>query len=180
MIGLTSSSQLAITSMVNFPRLLILNFKCTASFFDIFNTEVTPVLAKISMCSFLDFSHTFISACFDQSIRGEIVSYFFLIFTIGNCSRCCFFKKLRLKLSYLPLCLESSLSLCIIWWGKSHGKLSIVRLLLLGKKLRSLISYIIKELFLITGSKSWFKVSVLNFFKKSFYAQKGAWSIFGP
>ena len=124
MIGLTSSSQLAITSMVNFPRLLILNFKCTASFFNIFNTEVTPVLAKISMCSFLDFSHTFISACFDQSIRGEIVSYFFLIFTIGNCSRCCFFKKLRLRLSYLPLCLESSLSLCIIWWGKSHGKLS--------------------------------------------------------
>ena len=40
MIGLTSSGQLATTSMDNFPCLLIFNFKHTALFCNIFDTEV--------------------------------------------------------------------------------------------------------------------------------------------
>ena len=40
MIGLTSSSQVAIISMVNFSCLLIFNLKYKTFFFNIFNTEV--------------------------------------------------------------------------------------------------------------------------------------------
>ena len=82
-IGLTRSSQGVITSMVNFPFLLIFNFKYILFFFNIFNTEVMAVLAKISMTIFLEFRcHTFISAFFYQSIGDKIVSYCFLIFLI--------------------------------------------------------------------------------------------------
>ena len=56
MVGLTSSSQVAITSMTHFPCLLIFNFQYTAFFFNIFDTEVVSVLAKILMCIFLKFS----------------------------------------------------------------------------------------------------------------------------
>ena len=114
MIRLTSSSQVAITSMTNFPCLLMFNFQYTVFFFNIFATEVTAVLAKISVCIFfwdLAESHTFISACFYQ-------------FLISNCSWCYFFKKVSFRLPYLSLCLESRLSLCIIWRGKTPGKLS--------------------------------------------------------
>ena len=51
MIGLTSS-QVAITSMTNFPCLLMFSFQYTAFFFSIFDTEVMAVLAKISIYSF--------------------------------------------------------------------------------------------------------------------------------
>ena len=56
MIGLTSSSQVAITSMTNFPCLLMFNFQYAALLFNIFDTEVMSVLAKISMCIFFKFS----------------------------------------------------------------------------------------------------------------------------
>ena len=65
MIGLTSSSQVAITSMTNFPCLLMFNFQYTAFFFNILDTEVMSVLDKISTYFFffnLAKSHTFISA----------------------------------------------------------------------------------------------------------------------
>ena len=52
MIGLTSSGRLATTSMDNFPCLLIFNFKYTALFCNIFDTEVMVLLAKISICIF--------------------------------------------------------------------------------------------------------------------------------
>ena len=71
MIGLTSSSQVAITSMTNFPCLLMFNFQHTAFFFNILDTEVMSVLDKISTCFFffnLAKSHTFISAWFYQPI----------------------------------------------------------------------------------------------------------------
>ena len=69
--------------------------------------------------------HTFTSACFYQSNGGGIVSCCFLIFLISNCSWCyLFFLKVSLRLPHLPLCLESSLSLCFIWRRKNPGKLS--------------------------------------------------------
>ena len=136
MIDLTSFSPVAITSMVKFPCLLIFNFKYTSFFFNVINTEVMAVLAKISMCIFvfiylfwlggnLAKCHTDIkSACFYQSIRDEIVSYCFLIFLNSNYSWCFFFKKVSFRLPHLSLCLVSSLSLCIMWRGKTPGKLS--------------------------------------------------------
>ena len=64
MIALTSSSQAAITSMTNFPCLLKFNFQYTAVFFNIFDTDVMAVLAKIDFFLNLAKSHTFISAFF--------------------------------------------------------------------------------------------------------------------
>ena len=52
MIGLTSFSQVPITSVTNFPCLLMFNFQYAALFFNIFDTEVMAVLVKISMCIF--------------------------------------------------------------------------------------------------------------------------------
>ena len=118
MIGLASSSQVAITIIVIFPCLLIFSV-------NIFNTGVMAMFPKVAMFIFLENlckCHNFISACFYQSIRGEIVPYCFLIFLISNCSWCYFFFFfLSLRLPYFPLCLESSLNLCIIWWGKTHS-----------------------------------------------------------
>ena len=76
MIGLTSSSQVAITSMTNFPCSLLFSFQYTAFFFNIFDTDVMSVLAKISMSIFflnLAKSHTFISACFNQSVVSSLL-----------------------------------------------------------------------------------------------------------
>ena len=64
MIALTLSSQAAITSMTNFPCLLKFNFQYTAVFFNIFDTDVMAVLAKIFFFFNLAKSHTFISAFF--------------------------------------------------------------------------------------------------------------------
>ena len=92
MIGLTSSSQVAITSMNNFPCLLMFNFQYTAFFFNIFDREVMSVLDKISTC-FLFFlnlaeSHTFISAWFYQPV---IIS---LLVTVAGVI---FLKKVKVK-----------------------------------------------------------------------------------
>ena len=56
MIDLTSSRQVAITSMTYFPCLLMFNFQYTAFLFNIFDTEVISVLANISMCIFFKLS----------------------------------------------------------------------------------------------------------------------------
>ena len=48
--------QVAITSMTNFPCLLMFNFQYAALLFNIFDTEVMSVLAKISMCIYFKFS----------------------------------------------------------------------------------------------------------------------------
>ena len=75
MIGLTSSSQVAITSMTNFPCSLLFSFQYTAFFFNLFDTDVMSMLAKISMSiSFnLAKSHTFISVCFYQSVASSLL-----------------------------------------------------------------------------------------------------------
>ena len=115
MIGLTSSSQVAITSMNNFPCLLMFNFQYTAFFFNIFDREVMSVLDKISTC-FLFFlnvaeSHTFISYI-------SLILSTHYHFLISNCSWCYFSKKGQGQ------GFGSRLSLYIIWRRKTPVKLS--------------------------------------------------------
>ena len=71
MICLISSSQVAITSMTNFPCLLIFNFQYTVFFLNIFDTEVTAV--NVFFFWNLAKSHTFLLACFYQSIISSIL-----------------------------------------------------------------------------------------------------------
>ena len=115
-ICLISSSQVAVTSVTNFPCLLMSNFQYTVFFLNIFDTEVMAV----NMYFFFFFwnlvkSHTFLLACFHQSIISSL-----LVIVAGVI----FFKKVSLRLPYLSLCLKSRFSLHIIWRGKTPGKLS--------------------------------------------------------
>ena len=71
MICLISSSQVAITSMTNFPCLLIFNFQYTVFFLNIFDTEVTTV--NVGFFWNLAKSHTFLLACFYHSIISSIL-----------------------------------------------------------------------------------------------------------
>ena len=108
MIGLILSSQVAITSMANFPCLLMLNFQYTAFFFNIFDTEVMTVLAKISMCIFFFRIQLRVKLLYQLRFISPLsVSYQQLQLVL-------FCKKVSLGLPYLSLCLESRLSFCII------------------------------------------------------------------
>ena len=72
-IGLTRSSQGVITSILIITNYF--NFKYILFFFNIFNTEVMAVLAKISMTIFLKFRcHTFISAFFISPLEIKLFS----------------------------------------------------------------------------------------------------------
>ena len=116
MIGLASSSQVAITIIVIFPCLLIFSV-------NIFNTGVMAMFPKVAMFIFLENlckCHNFISACFYQSIRGEIVPYCFLIFLISNCSWCYFFFFFKF-FGYLTFhYVLSQVSICALYGGGKH------------------------------------------------------------
>ena len=114
MIGVTSSSEVAITSTVNFPFLLIFNFKCTTFFFNIFNTEVNVVLAKISMCIFLNLGVILLyQLVFISPLEMKLfptVSWFSLL---SNWLVLFFLKKYCLRLPYL-----SQVSVCELCGGE--------------------------------------------------------------
>ena len=94
MIGcLKSSSQVAVTSMTNFPCLLMSSFQYTAFFFNIFDTKVMSVLAKISMCIFFEFSsESYFYINLFLSVHYQFLS--------SNCSWRYFLKKASLSLPY--------------------------------------------------------------------------------
>ena len=104
-ICLISSSQVAMTSVTNFPCLLMSNFQYTVFFLNIFDTEVMAVNMYFFVFLNLAKSHTFLLVCFYQSIISS-----FLVIVAGVI----FLKKVSLRLPYLSLCLESRFSLYII------------------------------------------------------------------
>ena len=73
MIGLTSSSQVAITIITNFPCLLMFSFQYTAFFFNIFDTSAYINLFLSVHCQFL------ISNCFLKKYVSGYHTFYYVL-----------------------------------------------------------------------------------------------------